>query len=392
MQQRRGMLRNRPAASGWPDASALTSPCLPLPSPPTPPLQFNTACPGLFGSPAEFRKNYEHPVLAGRDAGATDAQLEKAGGGAGKAGRGLGGEEAARGGVGQRRAGQGCLARPSCPPDRPPLPRPCSPQGAAAQQVLVARAQQYMIRRTSETLKQYLPAKVQQVQGGQGGGKRGARSTREGRRGRRMGTKPPGLMPPETLCFCLPSHLLCSCSARSSSARCRPCSTPCTRASWPASPCRVRGAGAGAAAPALQRHCSAAAEAPPHPSPVLPAHPTHHAAALEGRKLERDRALATLPAINALKKLCCHPDMVGRWCCGVGAGSAVAACLPASASALPRFPMPADPRRSGRCSAARAAAAAAACCSRRHATVGGQPQPKRAARARRRAAARRGWW
>lgn len=37
------------------------------------------------------------------------------------------------------------------------------PQGAAAQQALVSRAQQYMIRRTSETLKQYLPAKVQEV-------------------------------------------------------------------------------------------------------------------------------------------------------------------------------------------------------------------------------------
>lgn len=36
-------------------------------------------------------------------------------------------------------------------------------QGSTAQQALVARAQQYMIRRTSETLKQYLPAKVQEV-------------------------------------------------------------------------------------------------------------------------------------------------------------------------------------------------------------------------------------
>ena len=34
-------------------------------------------------------------------------------------------------------------------------------------------------------------------------------------------------------------------------------------------------------------------------------------AALSGLKLEREKALATLPAINALKKLCCHPDMVG---------------------------------------------------------------------------------
>lgn len=42
--------------------------------------QFNTACPGLFGTPVEFRKNFEHPILAGRDANATDKQLEKVGG------------------------------------------------------------------------------------------------------------------------------------------------------------------------------------------------------------------------------------------------------------------------------------------------------------------------
>ena len=43
------------------------------------PAQFNTACPGLFGTPVEFRKNFEHPILAGRDANATDKQLEKVG-------------------------------------------------------------------------------------------------------------------------------------------------------------------------------------------------------------------------------------------------------------------------------------------------------------------------
>lgn len=43
------------------------------------------------------------------------------------------------------------------------LPLHAHPQGTAAQQALVSRAQQYMIRRTSETLKQYLPAKVQEV-------------------------------------------------------------------------------------------------------------------------------------------------------------------------------------------------------------------------------------
>ena len=36
-------------------------------------------------------------------------------------------------------------------------------------------------------------------------------------------------------------------------------------------------------------------------------------AALEGRKLDKDAALATLPAITALKKLCCHPDLVRPW-------------------------------------------------------------------------------
>ena len=38
---------------------------------------FNTACPGLFGTPAEFRRNFEHPIVASRDADATDKQLEK---------------------------------------------------------------------------------------------------------------------------------------------------------------------------------------------------------------------------------------------------------------------------------------------------------------------------
>ena len=42
-------------------------------------------------------------------------------------------------------------------------------QGAAAGQQLVERAHQYMIRRTSETLKQYLPARIQEVREAQGG-------------------------------------------------------------------------------------------------------------------------------------------------------------------------------------------------------------------------------
>ncbi|PSC67575.1 hypothetical protein C2E20_8771 [Micractinium conductrix] len=129
---------------------------------------FNTACPGLFGTVADFRKVYEHPILAGRDSNATDKQLEK---------------------------------------------------GTAAQQQLVALAQQYMIRRTSETLKQYLPAKIQEV------------------------------------IFCKMSPLQLS----------------------------------------LYKGFLGSEAV---------------AAALSGLKLEREKALATLPAINALKKLCCHPDMI----------------------------------------------------------------------------------
>ena len=61
-----------------PYRSSFPSPCRgPFPYPPPP--QFNTACPGLLGSPTEFRKNYEHPVLAGRDANASDKQLERVG-------------------------------------------------------------------------------------------------------------------------------------------------------------------------------------------------------------------------------------------------------------------------------------------------------------------------
>ncbi|KAI3429643.1 hypothetical protein D9Q98_005729 [Chlorella vulgaris] len=141
---------------------------------------FSTACPGLFGTPAQFRKKYENPILAGRDAGASDKQLQN---------------------------------------------------GSAAQADLVQLSSQYIIRRSSETLKQYLPAKIQEV------------------------------------IFCKMSTLQY----------------------------------------ALYRGFIAS-------EPVQ--------AALEGRKLERDRALATLPAINALKKLCCHPDMarglgLGRGCVAV---------------------------------------------------------------------------
>ncbi|KAL4855183.1 Protein CHROMATIN REMODELING 25 [Chlorella vulgaris] len=128
---------------------------------------FSTACPGLFGTPAQFRKKYENPILAGRDAGASDKQLQN---------------------------------------------------GSAAQADLVQLSSQYIIRRSSETLKQYLPAKIQEV------------------------------------IFCKMSTLQY----------------------------------------ALYRG-------------IIASEPVQ--AALEGRKLERDRALATLPAINALKKLCCHPDM-----------------------------------------------------------------------------------
>lgn len=41
---------------------------------------FNTACPNLLGTPNEFRKQFELPILAGRDAGASDKQIERASG------------------------------------------------------------------------------------------------------------------------------------------------------------------------------------------------------------------------------------------------------------------------------------------------------------------------
>lgn len=65
--------RCRPTAAPPPHPSAA--------APPPPPPQFNTACPGLFGTPNEFRKNYENPILAGRDADATELQLQKVGAG-----------------------------------------------------------------------------------------------------------------------------------------------------------------------------------------------------------------------------------------------------------------------------------------------------------------------
>ena len=37
----------------------------------------NFCNPGVLGSPAVFRKHYENPILASREPGATDAQLQK---------------------------------------------------------------------------------------------------------------------------------------------------------------------------------------------------------------------------------------------------------------------------------------------------------------------------
>ncbi len=117
------------------------------------------------------------------------------------------------------------------------------PQGAAAQQALVSRAQQYMIRRTSETLKQYLPAKVQEVRptctcctpthnahlgwrilcfGKQSNLTHvyieSQQTARPAFLARWVWAQGPRLDPPR----------------RSSSAACRRCSTRSTRASWPA--------------------------------------------------------------------------------------------------------------------------------------------------------------
>ncbi|GAB4822557.1 hypothetical protein N2152v2_009603 [Parachlorella kessleri] len=138
---------------------------------------FNTACPGLLGTPSEFRKQFELPILAGRDAGASDKQIER---------------------------------------------------GLECSNKLVDLCSQYMLRRTSTVLKKYLPPKVQQV----------------------------------IFCKMAPLQL------------------------------------------ALYNG-------------FLRSEPV--AAALEGKKLDKDAALATLPAITALKKLCCHPDLVYSLA-GPGAG------------------------------------------------------------------------
>ena len=53
---------------------------------------FNTACPGLLGTPSDFRKQFELPILAGRDAGASDKQIER--GSKGRLGVRVGGADA----------------------------------------------------------------------------------------------------------------------------------------------------------------------------------------------------------------------------------------------------------------------------------------------------------
>jgi SNF2 family DNA or RNA helicase len=140
---------------------------------------FSLACPGLLGTQASFNKVYQNPVLAGRDAGATDKQMEA---------------------------------------------------GAACERALVEVCSRFMLRRTSTVLKKYLPPKTQMV----------------------------------VFVKMAPLQL------------------------------------------ALYRGFLASA-------PV--------SAALEGRKLERAEALSTLPAITALKKLCCHPSLVYGLAGGAGAGA-----------------------------------------------------------------------
>ena len=43
---------------------------------------FDTACPGLLGTPAEFRRTFQNSILAGRDAGASDKDIQRVGAGA----------------------------------------------------------------------------------------------------------------------------------------------------------------------------------------------------------------------------------------------------------------------------------------------------------------------
>lgn len=130
---------------------------------------FNTACPGLLGIPSEFRKQYEVPILRGRDADASPGEVEN---------------------------------------------------GLDRSNELVELCATFMLRRTGTVLKEYLPRRIQQV------------------------------------IFCAMSP--------------------------------------------LQKNIY---------SKFLEA-------ALEGKRLERHDSLSTLPAITALKKLVCHPDLVYDLCRG----------------------------------------------------------------------------
>jgi len=140
---------------------------------------FNTACPGLLGTNNDFRKNYEIPILKGRDAGATDKELQK---------------------------------------------------GFERSEKLIELCSRFMLRRTNSVLKKYLPAKIQQV----------------------------------IFCRMAPlQHQLYDAFLNS--------------------------------------------------APIL--------AALSGvRMQDNNQALSTLPAITALKKLCCHPDLVYTLCAGNSSG------------------------------------------------------------------------
>ena len=40
---------------------------------------FDTACPGLLGTPVEFRRTFQNSILAGRDAGASDKDIQRVG-------------------------------------------------------------------------------------------------------------------------------------------------------------------------------------------------------------------------------------------------------------------------------------------------------------------------
>lgn len=162
-------------------------------------------------------------------------------------------------------------------------------QGLECSNRLVEVCSHYMLRRTSTVLKKYLPPKVQQV--GQGkGGAQALRLVGCGREQaalgsvldqRRQGRTPLGQHATLPSLNSVPSLM--------------PATHPASQVIF----CRMS---------PLQYELYKG---------FLGSEPV--SAALAGRKLDKDAALATLPAITALKKLCCHPDLASAL---LGAGRA----------------------------------------------------------------------